>query len=130
MCHTIHSFDAFFADELAVEKDDIISTVAEQTRWRVFFENYPFIVNENFDRIVRIQVKTFSYFDRKHYSSDLIKLSYNSGRFHNHFPPFYAYGANPATVLKTIEVNLIYNYKCYLINVNNFGEFSPKKQQN
>ena len=93
MRRAVHSVDAFFADELTVEEDHVVRAVAEQASGGVLFKQNLFVVYENFNGIVGIQVKALAYFDRKHDPSDFVKLSYDTGRFHNPFPPFCKYGS-------------------------------------
>ena len=53
---TLHFFDASGADALAVEVNDVVDLIAENTGWLVFLQDDLVLVNEDFDRIFLLNI--------------------------------------------------------------------------
>ena len=74
--------EAFFADDLAMEKLGIVHTSAENTSGFIFFEHDGIFVYKDFNGILATKGKVFSDFDGKNDSSELVDASDDSCRFH------------------------------------------------
>ena len=72
-------FQTVGADALAVEVYDVVRVVAEDAGGVVLRKYYTVVVGEDLKRIFLLDIHRFAQLDRKHYASELVYHSYNSG---------------------------------------------------
>ena len=81
-----HLLDAVAADQLALEHRDVVRVAAENAA-RLIFLKYNFVViDEYFDRILRVHVHLVAKLYREDYPSKLIDFSDDTNAFHYSFP--------------------------------------------
>ena len=78
----VHLSDAVFADQLAVELDNLVGASAENTRGCVFLENNFVFINKYFDRILGLDVHFVAKFDWENNSSELVDSTNYASGFH------------------------------------------------
>ena len=76
------------ADAFAVEEDNVVCIVAEDTSRMIFLKDDAIIVCKNFNGIFYLDVHGFSDFDRQNDSTQFINFSDHSCGFHNFRFPF------------------------------------------
>lgn len=82
----LHLFNAGCTDALAVEINDIVNLVAENAGGLILLQNDLVFVNENFNRVLLLNVQGLSDFDGKNDSAQLVYLANDSRRFHKFSP--------------------------------------------
>ena len=106
-------FNTSCANAFAVEINDIVSVVAENASGLILLQNDLIAVCKDLDSISLLDVQDFSDLDRKHDSSQLVNLTYYTGRFHK---ILLCDILNPGITERYICINYIIKKKIYFVN--------------
>jgi hypothetical protein len=80
-------FKALIADQLALEKVHITRVVAEDAGGMILLQDDLVAFRKDFEGILHGNIHGLAQFDGNYDSSQVVKLPYDTGRFHSVWPP-------------------------------------------
>ena len=85
---SLHCLDAFRADILSAERNDVLGTVTEDAGGLIFFHDDAGAIDVDLQAVSFCNIQRAAQFDGQDNAPQLVDLTHDTGRFNTCFIPF------------------------------------------